>query len=118
MLYPTQRSVKRAGQVAQAALDATVTIGARLGKLATSGSPVANARDTQEMVSEKVAAAMQGALGAQLAWNSFLFRAAFGAVTSPFQLYEGLAGVADAAAAPSLKRVRQNARRLTGLRRY
>jgi hypothetical protein len=29
-----------------------------------------------------------------------------------------LAGVADAAAAPSLKRVRQNARRLTGLRRY
>lgn len=118
MLYPTKRSVKRAGRAAQAALDATVTIGARMGKLATSGSPAANARDTQEMVSEKVTAAVEGALGAQLAWNSFLLRAAFGAVTSPFQVYEGFAGVADAAAAPSLKRVRQNARQLTGLRRF
>jgi hypothetical protein len=117
MLYPTNRSVKRAHRAAQAALDATVTIGARLGKLATSVSPAENARDTQEMVSEKVSAAMEGAVGAQLAWNSFFFRAAMGGMTSPFQLFEGLAGVADAAAAPSLKRVRQNALRLTGLRR-
>jgi len=117
MLYPTQRSVNRASRAAQAAVDAAVTIGARLGKLATSGSPAANAIDTHEMVTEKVTAAMQGAFGAQLAWNSFFLRAAMGGMTSPFHLYEGLAGVADAAVAPSLKRVRQNAFRLTGLRR-
>jgi len=117
MLYPTQRSVRRASRAAQAALDASVTIGARLGKLATSGSPAANARDAHEMVSEKVAAAMEGALGAQLAWNTFVFRAAMGSMISPFQVFDGLAGVADAAAAPSLKRVRKNALRLTGLRR-
>jgi hypothetical protein len=117
MLYPTNRSVKRANRAAQAALDATVTIGARLGKLATSLSAADNARDTHEMVTEKVSAAMQGAFGAQLAWNSFFFRAAMGGITSPIQMLEGFAGVADAAAAPALKRVRHNARRLTGLRR-
>ena len=117
MIYPTQRSVKRANRAAQAALDATETIGARLGKLATSGSPAANALDTHEMVTEKMSAAVEGALGAQAAWNSFFLRAAFGGMTSPFQVYEGLAGVSDAAAAPSLKRVRQNALRLTGLQR-
>jgi len=117
MLYPTERSVKRAKRTAQAAMDATVTIGARLGKLATSGSATENALATHEMVSEKVSAAMEGVMGAQLAWGSFFFRAAMGGMTSPMQLYEGLAGVADAAAAPSLKRVRYNARRYTGLKR-
>jgi 2-methylcitrate dehydratase PrpD len=109
--------VKRANRAAQAALDATVTIGARLGKLSTSGSPAENALATHEMVSEKVSAAIQGAMGAQLAWGSLFFRTAMGGMTSPMQLFEGLAGVADAAAAPALKRVRHNARRYTGLRR-
>ena len=80
-----QRSVKFARKAVQAGLDSAVTIAARTPGLVTAGfDPTgAGAREVGLMVREKVAAAYEGALGAQLAWSSFLLKAAFGGVTSP-----------------------------------
>ena len=113
-----QRSVKFARKAVQAGLDSAVTIAARTPGLVTAGfDPTgAGAREVGLMVREKVAAAYEGALGAQLAWSSFLLKAAFGGVTSPHHVSHALVDVAEAALGPARRKVRANARRLTGMK--
>ena len=94
-------------------VDAAVTIAARthgmIGK-----EPMENAREAHLMVAEKVDAAVEGAMAAQAAWGAFMIKAAFGGVRSPSDFSIGLAGIAEAAAKPARRKVRANARRLTG----
>ena len=113
-----QRSVKFAQKAVQAGLDSAVTIAARTSGLATAGfDPTGEgAREVGLMVREKVVAAYEGALGAQLAWGSFLVKAAFGGVTSPHHVSHAMVDVAEAAMAPARRKVRANARRLTGMK--
>ena len=68
------------------------------------------------MVQEKVDAAMEGALAAQAAWGAFFIKAAFGGVRTPGDVSAGLPTIAQAAMAPARRKVRANARRLTGAR--
>ena len=68
------------------------------------------------MVQEKVDAMVEGAFAAQAAWGAFLIKAAFGGVRTPQDVSVGLAGIAQAAAAPARRKVRANARRLAGAR--
>jgi len=70
------------------------------------------------MVQEKVDAAIEGALAAQAAWGAFFIRAAFGGVRSPHDVVSGFAAIAEAAAKPARRKVRANARRLTGTRAW
>ena len=114
----TKRSVTFARKSAQSGLDAAVTIAARTPGLATIGfDPSGNsAREASLMVREKVSAAYEGALAAQMAWGSFLIKAAFGGVTSPDHVSHALVDVAEAATAPARRAVRANARRLTGMK--
>jgi hypothetical protein len=74
------------------------------------------AREARLMVQEKVAAVYEGAFAAQMAWSSFLIKAAFGGVTNPEHVSHGLVDVAEAALAPARRAVRANARRLTGMK--
>jgi hypothetical protein len=108
--------MKLARKTAQAGLDSAVTIAARAPGLATAGlDPLgAGAREVGRLVREKATAAFDGALGAQLAWSSFLVKAAFGGVTSFEHVSHALVDVAEAAMGPARRRVRANARRLTG----
>jgi hypothetical protein len=114
----THRSVKFARRAAQVGLDSAVTIAARTPGLVTAGfDPTGQgAREVGMLVREKVAAAYEGVWGAQLAWSSFLVKAAFGGVTSPHHVSHALVDVAEAAMGPARKRVRANARRLTGMK--
>ncbi|MGO9769727.1 MAG: hypothetical protein ACLPSW_09275 [Roseiarcus sp.] len=110
------RSLRLAASSACAGADAAVTIAARTRGLLTpslDGSG-AQAREARRMVEEKVAAACEGALAAQVAWGTFLFSAAFGGVRTAEDAALGLADVAEAALAPAHRTVRANARRLTG----
>ena len=111
-----ERSVKFARKAAQAGLDSAVTIAARTPGLVTAGfDPTgAGAREVGFLVREKVTAAFEGALAAQAAWGSFLVKAALGGITSPHHLSHALVDVAEAAMAPARRKVRANARRLTG----
>jgi|SRR5271170_1198473 len=113
----SQRSVKFARRTAQAGLDAAVTIAARAPALAMPEFDFTgeNAREARLMVQEKIAAVCEGVFDAQMAWGSFLVRAAFGGVTSPNHFSHALVDVADAAMAPARRTVRANARRLTGI---
>jgi hypothetical protein len=115
----TRRSLNLARHTAQAGIDAAVTIAARTPGLVAPGwdSSGANAREARLMVQEKLSAAYEGAWAAQLAWGSFLLKAAFGGVTSPDHVSHGLVDVAEAALAPARRTVRANARRLTGAKR-
>ena len=97
-------------------VDAALTIAARTqGMLSPGGEPIEKAREAQLMVAEKFDAAVEGAMAAQAAWGAFMIRAAFGGVRTPDDLSIGLADIAEAAARPARKKVRANARRLTGL---
>jgi hypothetical protein len=113
-----QRSVKFARKAVQAGLDSAVTIAARTPGLVTAGLDPSGdaAREVGLMVREKVVAAYEGAWGAQLAWSSFLVKAAFGGVTSPHHISHALVDVAEAALGPARRKVRANARRLTGMK--
>jgi len=82
--------------------------------LSFAGRPAEKAREAQLMVQEKVDAAIEGALAAQAAWGAFVLKAAFGGVRTPNDVSLGLAGIAQAAAKPARRKVRANARRLTG----
>jgi len=96
-------------------VDAALTIAARTQSLlAPGGEPIEKAREAQLMVAEKVEAAVEGVAAAQRAWGAFLIKAAFGGLRSPEDLSIGLAGIAEAAARPARRKVRANARRLTG----
>ena len=111
------RSLAFARKTAQAGLDATVTIAARTPGLMAAGFDLTGqgAREIRLMVDEKIAAVHEGAFAAQMAWGWFLINAAFGGVSSPHHVSHALVDVAEAALAPSLRQVRANALRLTGM---
>jgi hypothetical protein len=110
------KSFSMAKANAEAGVDAALTIAARAQNLLSpAGEPMEKAREAQLMVVEKMEAAVEGAVAAQAAWGALLIKAAFGGVQSPNDLSIGVAGVAEAAMSPALRRVRANARRLTGV---
>ena len=111
----SRRSLAIANANVQSGLDAALTIAARThGMMSPSGLPTEKAREAHLMVQEKLDAAMEGAFAAQAAWSAFFIKAAFGGVRSPNDLSFDLAGIAEAAAKPARRKVRANARRLTG----
>jgi hypothetical protein len=112
-----KRTALMASSAVQAGFDAAVTIAARTpALLSQSFNPTAeSARETQRMVQEKIEAIYEGAAAAQFAWASLMMKAAFGGVRSPSDLSLGLAGVAEAALRPARRKVRANAKRLTGM---
>jgi len=61
------------------------------------------------MVAEKLDAAVEGAFAAQLAWGTFMLKAALGGVRTPRDLAMGLTAVAEAAAQPARREVRADA---------
>lgn len=96
-------------------LHAALTIAARSQAfLSPLSEPFEKAGEAYRMVAEKVDAAVEGALAAQAAWGEFVIRAAFGDVRSAADVSVGLVGVAEAASGPARRKVRANARRLTG----
>ncbi len=114
----SQRVVRRVRAMAnanvQTGLDAALTIAARTqGMMGQGGNSSDQAREVHLMVQEKLDAALEGAVAAQVAWGAFLMKAAFGGVLTANDVSLGLAGVIEAAAAPARRKVRANARRLT-----
>jgi hypothetical protein len=110
-----RRSLAIAKANAQAGADAALTIAARTHNLLSPGGQQSDKdREARLMVQEKVDAAMEGALAAQAAWGAFFLKAAFGGVRTPNDVSAGLATIAEAAMAPARRKVRANARRLTG----
>src|ERR1700744_3944524 len=115
----TEQSLAIAEANAQAGADAALTIAARTQKLlAPGGRQSAKLRETRLMVQEKVDAAIEGAFAAQAAWGAFFIKAAFGAMRTPYDVSAGLAAIAEAASAPARRKVRANARRLTGAKAW
>ena len=111
----TKRSLAIAKANARAGADAALTIAARTQNLLTPGGRQSEkAREARLMVQEKVDAAIEGALAAQKAWGAFFIKAAFGGVRTPNDVSAGLTSIAEAAATPARRKVRANARRLTG----
>jgi hypothetical protein len=110
-----KRSLAIAKANAQSGVDAALTIAARTQNLMSPvEGPNEKAREARLMVQEKLDAAVEGAVAAQAAWGAFLIKAAFGGMRSPNDVSIGLAGIAEAAAKPARRKVRANARRLTG----
>jgi len=119
----SRRVIKRALAIAranaQAGVDAALTIAARTQSLlAPGGGQSEKAREANLMVQEKVDAAVEGALAAQAAWRSFFIKAMFGGVRTPNDVSSGFTNIAEAAAAPARRKVRANARRLTGAKTF
>jgi hypothetical protein len=113
------RSLAIAKANAQAGVDASLTIAARTQSLlAPLGGPSEKAKEAQLMVQEKVDAAVEGAFAAQAAWGAFFIKAAFGGVRTAHDVSSGLTSIAEAAAGPARRKVRANARRLTGARAF
>ena len=113
-----RRSLAIAKANAQAGADAALTIAVRTqNMLAPGGRESEKAREARLMVQEKVDAAIEGAFAAQAAWGAFFIKAAFGGVRTPDDVSAGLTAIAEAAAAPARRKVRANARRLTGAQR-
>ena len=109
------RSLAIAKANVQSGVDAALTIAARTrGMMSPVGGPTEKAREAHLMVQEKVDAAVEGAIAAQAAWGAFLVKAAFGGVRTANDVSIGIAGVAEALAKPARRKVRANARRLTG----
>jgi hypothetical protein len=113
------RSLVIAKANAQAGVDAALTIAARTqGMLTPLGGPSEKAREARLMVQEKVDAAVEGAFAAQAAWGAFFIKAAFGGVRTAHEVSSGLTTIAEAAAGPARRKVRANARRLTGAKAF
>ena len=112
----TTRSLAIAKANAQAGVDAALTIAARTQGLLSPGG--GGAREAQLMVQEKVDAVVEGAFGAQAAWGAFFIKAAFGGVRTAHDVSSGLTTIAEAAAGPARRKVRANARRLTGAKAF
>jgi hypothetical protein len=112
-----KRTFGIAASAMQAGVDAAVTIAARTpGLISQSFNPTAeNAREAQRMVQEKLDALVEGAAAAQFAWASLMVKASFGGIRNANDWSMGLAGVAEAAMRPAKRKVRANAKRLTGL---
>jgi len=116
-LRARSRAIAKAN--AQAGIDAALTIAARTqGLLAPGGGEVAKAREAQLMVQEKLDAAVEGAFAAQAAFGAFFLKAALGGVRTPHDVSVGLTSIVEAAAAPARRKVRANARRLTGAKAF
>ena len=99
----------------QAGVDTALTVAARThGLMSPLGGAADKMREAHLMVQEKFDAALEGAFAAQAAWGALLIKAAFGGVRTPNDLSIGLSRVAEAATAPARRKVRANARRLTG----
>jgi hypothetical protein len=114
----TKRSLLMAKANVQSGVDAAVTIAARTQNMMTpGGTPSEKMREAHRMVQEKIDAAVEGAFAAQVAWGALMVKAAFGGVRNPQDLSVGLARVAEAAAKPARRKVRANARRLTGAKK-
>jgi hypothetical protein len=99
-----KRTFGIAASAMQAGVDAAVTIAARTpGLISQSFNPTAeNAREAQRMVQEKLDALL-------------MVKASFGGIRNANDWSMGLAGVAEAAMRPAKRKVRANAKRLTGL---
>ncbi|MGI6245068.1 MAG: hypothetical protein ACOYJQ_04805 [Pseudochelatococcus sp.] len=69
--------------------------------------------ETQRAFSEKAAAAMEGSVIAAQAWQRLWIDMAFGRV-GPNDLSRKIMKIADDSAAPARRRVKANAKRLTG----
>jgi hypothetical protein len=114
-----KRSLAIAQANAQAGVDAALTIAVRsLSLFSPGGGQSDKVREARLMVQEKVDAAVEGAFAAQAAWGSFFIKAAFGGVRTPGDVSTGLTNLAEAAAAPARRKVRANARRLTGTKAF
>jgi hypothetical protein len=113
----SKRSLSMATSAMQAGVDAAATIAARTPGLLSQGfNPTAeSAREARRMVQEKFDAFYEGATAAQFAWASFFLKASFGGIRSASDFSLGLAEVAEAAVRPARRKVRANAKRLTGL---
>ena len=111
--------MRMASSAMQAGVDAAATIAARTPTLLMHGlNPTAeSARETRRMVQEKLDAAIEGAAAAQFAWASLMVKAWFGGIRSASDLSLGMSRVADAAMRPARRKVRANAKRLTGSRK-
>jgi hypothetical protein len=111
-----KRTLHIASSAMQAGADAAVTIAARTPGLLMQGvNPTAEgAREARRMVQEKIDAFVEGAAAAQFAWASLMVKACFGGIRNPSDLSLGMSGVAEAAMRPARRKVRANARRLTG----
>jgi len=111
----TRRSLALAKSNAQTTADAALTIAVRTQRLLSPARAEADkAREARLMVQEKLDAALEGALAAQAAWGAFVLKAALGGVRTANDVSAGLSHIAEAAAKPARKKVRANARRLTG----
>ena len=96
----TSRSLAIAKANTQAGVDAALTIAARTQSLlAPGGGGFEKAREAQLMVQEKDDADVEG-------------------VRTPHDLSAGLTAIAEAAAGPARRKVRANARRLTGAKAF
>ena len=110
-----RRSLAIAKNNTRTTFDAAAIIAARTqNMLSPSGRPTDKAREARLMVQEKLDAAAEGAWAAQAAWGAFMLKAALGRVRTPNELSLGLTDIAEAAAGPAHRKVRANARRLTG----
>ena len=110
-----RRSLAIAKNNTRTTFDAAAIIAARTqNMLSPSGRPTDKAREARLMVQEKLDAAAEGAWAAQAAWGAFMLKAALGGVRTPNELSLGLTDIAEAAAGPAHRKVRANARRLTG----
>jgi hypothetical protein len=111
MMTLSRRASLLAQHSAQSSYHAATTIAARTPGLMIGGED--NAREATLMVQEKVAAAYEGAVGASLAWGTFLFASALRGGATPTQFSHALFDVAEAATKPARITVRANARRLS-----
>ena len=112
----SKRALAIAAATMRAGVDSAVTIGARAPGLLMQGfnPTTGSARESQRMVAEKIDAVWEGAAAAQMAWASLLVKASFGGIRNAADLSLGLSRVAEAAIRPARRKVRANARRLTG----
>jgi hypothetical protein len=109
-----RRAIAMSFVAIETSVAAAVTIAARAPLLFGLPGPRdgQDARETNRMVTEKMEAALEGAISAQFAMMLLWSRIAFGGVSGPAALAHGLADVAHAATNPAHRRVRANAKRL------
>jgi hypothetical protein len=116
MIKTTLNSMKLARKTAASGVHAGATIAVRASRMgkAVFAPTRESAREAAMMVEEKFAAACEGAVAAQKVWIDFAFKAAFGGFLTPDDASNVFVKATDAALAPARRRVKANARRLTG----
>ena len=108
------RAVRMMFDTVQANNDAMTTIAMRLPMIAAEGlSGRPPSAEMKRMVGEKVEAALQGSVNGTRAAGSLVLRALLGQM-NPTRLAHDIMGVADAVQSPARRRVKANAKRLTG----